>query len=53
VLDIRLNHVSRLAGFAKRDDLRFLLKAIRGIDYLHMPELAATQEVLAAHSSHP
>ena len=37
VLDIRLNNVFQLAGFAKQDDLRFFLKAICGIDYLHLP----------------
>jgi len=49
VLDIRLNNVSQLAGFAKRDDLRFFLKAVCGIDYLHLPELAPTQEILDAY----
>jgi uncharacterized protein (DUF488 family) len=46
VIDIRLNNVSQLAGFAKRDDLRYFLKAIGGIDYIHMPELAPTQEIM-------
>jgi len=46
VIDIRLHNVSQLAGFAKRDDLRFFLKAICGIDYLHMTELAPTQDIL-------
>jgi len=46
IIDIRLNNVSQLAGFAKRDDLRYFLKAICGIDYLHMPELAPTQEIM-------
>ncbi len=46
VIDIRLNNVSQLAGFAKKDDLRFFLQAIGGIDYVHMPELAPTKEVL-------
>jgi uncharacterized protein (DUF488 family) len=49
VLDIRLNNVSQLAGFAKRDDLRFFLKAVGGMDYLHLPELAPTQEILDAY----
>ena len=48
VLDIRLNNVSQLAGFAKRDDLRFFLKAICGIDYLHLPILAPSKEFLDA-----
>jgi len=46
VIDIRLNNVSQLAGFAKRDDLRYFLKAIGGIDYIHLPELAPTQEIM-------
>ncbi len=46
VLDIRLNNVSQLAGFAKRDDLRFFLKAVCGIDYLHRPDLAPSKELL-------
>lgn len=46
VIDIRLNNVSQLAGFAKRDDLRYFLRAIGGIDYLHRPDLAPTQEIL-------
>lgn len=49
VLDIRLNNVSQLAGFAKRDDLRFFLKAVHGIEYLHLPELAPTREILDAY----
>lgn len=48
VIDIRLNNVSQLAGFAKQDDLRFFLKAVAGIDYLHLPELAPTKELLDA-----
>lgn len=48
VIDIRLNNVSQLAGFAKRDDLRYFLQAIGGIDYMHRPDLAPTQEILDA-----
>lgn len=48
VIDIRLNNVSQLAGFAKRDDLRYFLRAIGGIDYLHRPDLAPTQQILDA-----
>lgn len=46
VIDIRLNNVSQLAGFAKRDDLVFFLKELGNIDYKHMPELAPTKEIL-------
>jgi uncharacterized protein (DUF488 family) len=49
VLDVRLNNVSQLAGFAKRDDLRYFLRAIAGMDYAHRSELAPTQELLDAY----
>jgi uncharacterized protein (DUF488 family) len=46
VLDVRLNNVSQLAGSAKRDDLKFFLRALGDIDYLHVPRLAPTPEML-------
>lgn len=46
IVDIRLNNVSQLAGFAKRDDLSYFLKTICNISYVHMPELAPTKEIL-------
>lgn len=46
LVDIRLNNVSQLAGFTKRDDLRFFLKKICDIDYLHLPDLAPTKKIL-------
>ncbi len=46
LVDVRLNNVSQLAGFAKRDDLKFFLREICGVDYLHLPLLAPTQEML-------
>jgi len=49
VVDVRLNNVSQLAGFAKKNDLRYFLKAIGGIDYAHRPVLAPTQEMLDAY----
>jgi len=48
LLDVRLNNVSQLAGFTKRDDLRFFLKEINKIEYLHLKELAPTQDILDA-----
>jgi uncharacterized protein (DUF488 family) len=44
--DVRLHNVSQLAGFAKRDDLQYFLRAICKIDYVHLPELAPTQEIM-------
>ena len=49
LIDIRLNNVSQLAGFAKRDDLEYFLKEIGGIEYVHEPMLAPTQEILDAY----
>ena len=46
LVDVRLNNVSQLAGFAKKDDLRHFAKSIAGMGYEHIPELAPTQEML-------
>ena len=46
LVDVRLNNVSQLAGFAKRDDLAYFLKTICAMDYVHLPVLAPTQEML-------
>jgi uncharacterized protein (DUF488 family) len=48
LVDVRLNNISQLAGFSKRDDLRFFARAICDIDYVHLPQLAPTQEMLDA-----
>lgn len=52
LLDVRLNNVSQLAGFAKRDDLRYFLRAICNADYVHEPALAPTQEMLDEYKKH-
>ena len=49
LVDVRLNNVSQLAGFAKKDDLKFLLRELCGSQYLHAPELAPTKEILNAY----
>ena len=46
VVDVRLNSRSQLAGFAKQDDLAWFLDEICGIEYVHLPSLAPTQELL-------
>jgi uncharacterized protein (DUF488 family) len=46
VVDTRLNNVSQLAGFTKRDDLKFFLKEVLGIEYFHMSMLAPTKDIL-------
>lgn len=49
LVDVRLNNVSQLAGFAKRRDLAYFLNAICGIEYRHEPLLAPTSELLSAY----
>ena len=49
VVDVRLNNNSQLAGFSKKDDLAYFLKEIGGIEYVHLPELAPTQDILDAY----
>lgn len=46
IIDTRLNSNSQLAGFSKRDDLQFFLKKVLGIEYIQMPELAPTKDIL-------
>jgi uncharacterized protein (DUF488 family) len=49
LLDVRLNNTSRLAGFARRADLPYLLEELCGAEYLHEPRLAPTREILDAY----
>jgi uncharacterized protein (DUF488 family) len=48
VVDVRLWGTSQMAGFAKRDDLAFLLEAALGISLEHRPECAPTADILKA-----
>ncbi|MFL6245748.1 MAG: DUF488 family protein [Thermoanaerobaculia bacterium] len=49
VIDVRLNNVSQLAGYSKKDDLRYFLRNLAGIDYRHELSLAPTPEMLEAY----
>jgi uncharacterized protein (DUF488 family) len=44
VIDVRLNNTSQLVGFAKKEDLSFILELVN-IKYEHLPQLAPTQEL--------
>lgn len=46
VLDIRLNNVSQLAGFAKGHDLQYFLDSILGVGYAHDTRFAPTKDLL-------
>ena len=45
IVDIRLNNTSQIAGFAKARELKYFLHAIAGIDYVHIPDFAPTQDI--------
>ena len=47
IVDVRLNNVSQLAGFAKKDDLSYFLREICGMEYVHLPDLAPTKDLLS------
>ena len=46
LVDVRLKNVSQLAGFAKKKDLAYFVKELCGMEYVHVPELAPTQDIL-------
>lgn len=48
VIDVRLHNTSQLAGFAKADDLSYFLKEVCGVQYVHQPLLAPTDDILKA-----
>lgn len=49
VIDTRLNNVSQLAGFTKKADLKYFLRQVGGIEYVHLPLLAPTKDILDAY----
>lgn len=51
LVDIRLHPDGQLSGFAKREDLRYFLEALNGCEYIHLPALAPSEEILKAYRS--
>ena len=49
VIDIRLKNNSQIAGFTKAADLKFFLKRILNADYIHLLDLAPTEEILKGY----
>ena len=43
LVDVRLNNASQLAGFAKRDDLKYFAKSLCNMDYIHELNFAPTK----------
>jgi len=52
LVDVRLRNTSQLAGFSKKNDLRYFLRALCGAEYVHLPCLAPTEELLRAFKEH-
>lgn len=46
VLDIRLHPGGQLSGFAKQGDLAWFLRELAKIDYVYLPVLAPTAEIM-------
>lgn len=49
LIDVRINNTSQLAGFTKKQDLAYFLEKLDGIEYVHEPLLAPTEELLRAY----
>lgn len=49
VIDVRLNNISQLAGFAKKNDLIFFLKELCDCKYLYIQDFTPTKEILDAY----
>ncbi len=46
IIDIRLNNISQLAGFTKKEDLTYFLRNLCNCSYSHQPILAPTNDIL-------
>ena len=49
VLDIRLNNNSQLAGFTKSADLHFFLNRVLGKEYVYLPQLVPSADMLKSY----
>ncbi len=49
VVDVRINNISQLAGFTKKDDLAFFLREVSGVRYIHELSLAPTRELVKSY----
>jgi uncharacterized protein (DUF488 family) len=46
IIDVRLYNTSQLAGFTKKQDIEYFLQTIVGADYVHLPVMAPTKQLL-------
>ena len=49
LVDIRLHPDGQLAGFTKKEDLRYFLKELNDCDYHYLPQLAPSDEILKSY----
>jgi uncharacterized protein (DUF488 family) len=49
LLDIRLRPDGQLAGYAKRADLAYFLHELAGCEYVHVPVLAPSDDILEGY----
>ena len=49
VVDIRRSNTNQLAGFTKKDDLRYFLQVILDIPYTHELALAPSADLMRAY----
>ena len=49
LVDTRLNNSGQLAGFSKKDDLKYFCKELIGAEYFHWEESAPTSDILDAY----
>ena len=49
VIDIRLRPSGQLSGFAKKKDLEFFLRELAECEYVYLPRLAPTDEIMKSY----
>ena len=49
VIDVRLYNTSQLAGFTKREDIKYFLQTIVDAEYIHLPIMAPTKQLLNSY----
>lgn len=49
LIDTRLNNTGQLAGFSKRDDLKYFCRSILSVEYVHWIESAPEDKMLRAY----
>jgi uncharacterized protein (DUF488 family) len=49
LIDIRLKNTSQLAGFAKQEDLHYILEHFLKMEYEHVPALSPTEKIFETY----